>query len=212
MRIYLALGDSYTIAEGLPIEDSYPVQTVRMLNQPSSLFSVPVILARTGWTTGDLSVALDRSPIRSNPFDVVSLLIGVNNQYQGLGLGQYTQEFSSLLGQAIRLSANRPSRVYVLSIPDYSTTPFGRSTGKSAWIATQIAAFNAINRKISDQYQVNYLDVAAQIQLHRADPAWLASDGLHYSALAYRSWAASLAAAIRQQLEGSVENPPPGRS
>src|SRR5208282_3814284 len=137
MRTYLALGDSYTVAEALPIEDSYPLQTVRLLNRPSAQFIDPIILARTGWTTGDLLDALSRNPLRSKQYDVVSLLIGVNNQYQGLGIGQYTQEFSSLLGQAIGLCANRPVRVFVLSIPDYSTTPFGQATGKSAWIATQ---------------------------------------------------------------------------
>ncbi len=206
MRTYLALGDSYTIGEALLMKDSYPAQTVQLLNTESFSFSDPVILAKTGWTTADLLSALSQSAIRSAKYDVVSLLIGVNNQYQGLGLGQYTQEFSALLDQAIGLAANRASRVFVLSIPDYSKTPFGQATGKTAWIEKQIAAFNQINRTFSTQYRVNYVDVTTQTRLHGVDPSWLAPDGLHYSAVAYRSWAQSLALVIRPCLGDAPES------
>jgi lysophospholipase L1-like esterase len=184
---WLALGDSYTIGQSVGTADRYPVQAATLLKEEGLSFSDPEIIATTGWTTGDLLNALQiRSA--SPPPDIVSLLIGVNNQYQGRSLTEYRQEFSNLLRQSIQLAGNRPSHVIVLSIPDYSVTPFAkeRDTGQ---IASQIDSFNSINYQLSSDYQVHYLDVTAESRKAAVDPSLIASDGLHFSPKEYAIWA-----------------------
>jgi GDSL-like Lipase/Acylhydrolase family len=140
MHSYLALGDSYTIGESVSIRDRYPVQTVEMLNKRNIPFSNPEIIAVTGWTSADLLRAIRDKQTPDPPFDVVSLLIGVNNQYQGRSLDEYKKEFSALLMQSIALAGNRAGHVIVLSIPDYAMTPFGKASGNQAGISAAIAS------------------------------------------------------------------------
>ncbi len=191
---YLALGDSYTIGEAVPAADTYPMQTSALLRQVFPEFGNPLVLATTGWTTVNLQDAIDarRSTLDSN-FSFVTLLIGVNDQYQGGTLADYRTHFTILLKESIQLAANKASHVIVLSIPDYSVTPFGISSTVSVNIANAIDSFNAANLEISQAYGVNYLNVTDDSRQAATDLSLVASDGLHYSAREYAIWAGKLA-------------------
>jgi lysophospholipase L1-like esterase len=149
--------------------------------------SAPDIIATTGWTTGDLLQALSIARPTA-AYQAVSLLIGVNNQYQGRSQDEYREQFTTLLEKAIMLAGGRPSHVIVLSIPDYSVTPFARNSDV-ARIATEIDAFNAINYRISMTYGVHWLDVTAESRKAVNDPSLIAADGLHFSGKEYAVWA-----------------------
>ncbi|HTQ28067.1 MAG TPA: SGNH/GDSL hydrolase family protein [Puia sp.] len=200
MYHYLALGDSYTIGESVPAEDRFPVQTTGLLKQGHIFFEEPEIIAVTGWSTADLLRATQGKRVPVPAFDVVSLLIGVNNQYRGRSREEYAEEFTTLLQRAIKFAGNRPARVFVLSIPDYAVTPFGLQTGQAGRIAREIDAFNEINQAISGQYSVNYIDITAASRMAAEDRALLADDGLHYSAREYAVWARLLSEEIRKVL------------
>jgi lysophospholipase L1-like esterase len=180
---YLALGDSYTIGESVNEDQLYPVQALHQLFPNSR----PEIIATTGWTTADLLDALNAAHL-SPGYQAVSLLIGVNNQYQGRSQAEYREQFTTLLKAAIRLADNRPSHVLALSIPDYSVTPFARG-GNTVNIAAQIDSFNVINKVIADAYKVNYLDVTTLSRKAAGDPSLIAADGLHFSGREYALWA-----------------------
>ncbi|GGA88022.1 lysophospholipase [Puia dinghuensis] len=182
MASYLALGDSYTIGEAVDSNDRYPVQALHLIADAR-----PEIIATTGWTTGNLLDALAAAR-PAGDYQAVSLLIGVNNQYQGRSQAEYREQFIALLKAAIGLAGNRPSHVLVLSIPDYSVTPFARK-GNTARIAAQIDSFNAINSGIAAMYKVNYLDVTTESRKAGADPSLIAADGLHFSGKEYAIWA-----------------------
>ena len=192
---YLALGDSYTIGESVGVEDRYPVQALRMLD----LNQMPDIIATTGWTTADLLRALALAKPAAG-YQVVSLLIGVNNQYQGRSQAEYDEQFTELLKAAIDLAGNRPSHVIVLSIPDYSVTPFARQRD-TALIAAQIDSFNRINNRIAADYKVNYLDITAESRKAAADPALIAADGLHFSGKEYGIWARMMTPVLKKLWE-----------
>jgi lysophospholipase L1-like esterase len=192
---YLALGDSYTIGESVDPADRYPVQAMRQLG----LTGEPDIIATTGWTTGDLLNAIEKTRPPAG-YQVVSLLIGVNNQYQGRSLDEYGEQFTSLLNAAISLAGGRPSHVIVLSIPDYSVTPFARNSD-TRQIAGQIDAFNAVNNRIAAAYGVHYLDVTAESRKAAADPSLIAGDGLHFSGKEYGIWARLMAPVLEEILK-----------
>ena len=192
---YLALGDSYTIGESVGMEDRYPVQVMRMLH----LNDTPDIIATTGWTTADLLRALAVAKPAAG-YQVVSLLIGVNNQYQGRSQAEYGEQFTELLKAAIDLAGNRPSHVIVLSIPDYSVTPFARQRD-TAFIAAQIDSFNRINNRIAADYNVNYLDITAESRKAASDPTLIAGDGLHFSGKEYGIWASMMAPVLKKLWE-----------
>ena len=201
MKSYLALGDSYTTAEGAESNDCFPVQTVSLLNAASVQFSDPEVVAQTGWTTADLLAALDHRRNAKRSYDVVSLLIGVNNQFQARSREEYRLEFTSLLGKAVDLAGRRRSRVFVLSIPDYSVTPYGRQSGRAASISKEIDVFNEINKSISRSLGLHYLDVTTESRMAANDPGLVASDGLHFSAKEYLRWADMLSRQIKAALE-----------
>ena len=142
-KSYLALGDSYTIGESVSTQERFPAQTVAILKSHGARVAQPQYIARTGWTTTDLQDAINKTSLKTS-YDLVSLLIGVNDQYQGLDTGGYRIRFTQLLQKAIQLAGNDKSRVFVLSIPDYSVTPFGGGSGK---IKNEIDMFNAINHR-----------------------------------------------------------------
>jgi hypothetical protein len=202
---YLALGDSYTIGESLPIDDSFPYQVVKALRVEGIPFMAPEIIARTGWTTTELREGIAASRLLS-AYDFVSLLIGVNNEYRGRSLDEYSAEFKELLLQAIGFAGGRPSHVFVLSIPDWSVTPFAHNNlpdkaGRSRdIIAGEIDAFNASARMITGKYLVDFIDITVHTRSHGAPShqsgPWFASDGLHPSGLEYRHWAQLLAGRI----------------
>jgi len=183
---FLALGDSYTIGESVSTEERWPAQFSQALRE-QGVESVDVqIIARTGWTTTDLQYSLARIDPKG-PFELVSLLIGVNDQFQGRSQELYRREFRELLEQAVMLAGGEPERVLVLSIPDWGVTPFadGRDT---AGIAVEIDAFNLINRIESLQMGVHYVDVTGISREALNDPLLLANDGLHPSGEMYRRW------------------------
>jgi lysophospholipase L1-like esterase len=193
---YLALGDSYTIGQSVAVTDRYPVQAVQLLRLDSQACKDPEIIATTGWTTANLQNALKNktAPI---PYALVTLLIGVNNQYQGLSQTEYMDQFSNLLQQAIQLAGNKPSHVIVLSIPDYSVTPFARGSD-TVLIAAQIDSFNRINAAVSANDKVHYLDITGESRKAAGDGSLVAVDGLHFSGKEYAIWAAKMEPVMRR--------------
>ena len=188
-KTYLALGDSYTIGQSVLEAERFPNQTVSILRTQGIKINDPKIIATTGWTTKNLIDALNAGPPQNN-YDVVSLLIGVNNQYQGRSIDEYKTEFTLLLNRAIQYAGNKPTHVFVLSIPDYSVTPFASGSDK-AKIAAEIDQFNSENKKISLQLGVKYVDITPISR--ETDPALIAGDGLHPSGKQYKRWSDLLA-------------------
>ncbi len=181
---FLALGDSYTIGQSVTVEESWPIQLGRALQEEGLMMEEIKIIAQTGWRTDQLQ----NSILTEDPetrYNLVSLLIGVNNQYQGGNIETYEAEFEELLKTAIRLAGNNENRVMVLSIPDYAYTPFGNG---SASISLAINQFNTVNRRITNQYQVAYHDITPISRQGLDDPSLVASDGLHPSGKMYALW------------------------
>lgn len=193
---FLALGDSYTIGQGVEESLRFPHQTTDLLRSDGLSIQTPRYIAQTGWTSDQLLNAIDRAGL-SDTFDVVTLLIGVNDQYRGRDTASYKKGFISCLKHALALAGNRSERVVVLSIPDYSVTPVGRN-GDSLNISMEIDRFNQLNRKIAEQEQVAYLDVTTSSRRASSDGQLIATDGLHPSGLEYRNWAAMLSPLIRK--------------
>jgi len=182
---FLALGDSYTIGEKVDSAERWPVQLVRMLRAQRLAVSDPQIVARTGWTTDELAAGISvAAPV--GPYALVTLLIGVNNQYRGRDAERYRAEFVSLLVQAVEFAGGKAQHVVVLSIPDWGVTPFaaGRDRAK---IAGEIDRFNAINREESLRAGAAYVDVTPASR--EAHDGWTTADGLHPSGRQYTRWA-----------------------
>jgi lysophospholipase L1-like esterase len=195
---YLALGDSYTIGEGVPIYENFPYQTVQVLRNAGYNLYAAEIVAKTGWTTDELQAGIANSHLLAQ-YDLVSLLIGVNNQYRGRSIQEYTQQFEALLQQAIGFTGKQASQVFVLSIPDWGTTPFAKGKN-SATIAHEIDAFNAVNRMLAEKNAVHYIDITPGTRLATSDTTLLAPDQLHYSGKEHAGWAAKLAAAMQKSM------------
>lgn len=186
---YLALGDSYTIGEAVALKDNFPNQVVSLMRNNRVDMEDAEIIAKTGWTTFELSGHLDKNPPEQPKYDFVSLLIGVNNQYRGLSAEQYTREFRSLLMRAISYTGGVKERVVVLSIPDWGVTPFAEGRD-SAKIAAEIDLFNAINKRITEDAGVFYVDITPLTREAADDQSLLAEDGLHPGSKDYTRWAA----------------------
>lgn len=197
-KTYLALGDSYTIGQSVTAEQRLPYHTVRQLIDKYVEMSQAQIIATTGWTTSNLLNALNANP-PTKTYDFVTLLIGVNNQYRGSGLSEYRTQFTELLARAITYAGSRRTRVFVLSIPDYSVTPFAR-TLDTARIAREIDEFNAINKEVALQYGVSYIDITTISRQARTDQTLTASDGLHPSGKQYEKWALLLSPVMKASL------------
>lgn len=199
---FLALGDSYTIGESVAPEERWPVQLGALLRAEGLNVGDPTLIATTGWTTDELSAAIDRA----NPqgaFDLVSLLIGVNNQYRGRGQDEYREQFAALLQRAIGFAGGNPARVLVLSIPDWGVTPFAaRLERDPAAVAADIDAFNAINHAETERPGAHYVDVTPFSREAAHDPSLLADDGLHPSGRMYAEWARLALPAARAALGG----------
>ncbi len=200
LRSYLALGDSYTIGQSVNAEDRFPVQTVKYLVAAGFKFTTPEIIAQTGWTTANLISAITAAPPLKPSYDIVTLLIGVNNQYQHKTQAEYAAEFLKLLNLAKIFADNKNERVIVLSIPDYGVTPFANGSDRNA-IAKDIDEFNAINKNIADQAGVNYLDITTSSRLAANNLSLVACDGLHPSGIEYNVWAQALLPIIQKVLK-----------
>ena len=184
---YLALGDSYTIGEGVDAAERWPVRLAALLRARGIVVAEPEIVARTGWTTDELDVAIDEAAPRG-PYALVSLLIGVNNQYRGGAEPIYRSEFTALLRRAIGFAGGDASRVVVLSIPDWGMTPFAEGRDP-ARIAREIDAFNAAAREVTAELGARWVDVTPASREAGAAAGMLAADGLHPSGRQYARWA-----------------------
>lgn len=186
MLKFLALGDSYTIGEGLPLESAWPWQLVKALRKKDLLIAAPEIIATTGWTTGELLQALSTAHIQP-PYDLVTLLIGVNNQYRGQSLETYEQDFRNLQNKALALTDQKPERVIILSIPDWSYTPFAAERDTDL-ISAEIREYNRVNARLAYAREMPYINITELTLLARHAPNLLAEDQLHYSADMYKRW------------------------
>jgi lysophospholipase L1-like esterase len=196
---FLALGDSYTIGESVPAADNFPSQALYNLKNDEINFLEPEIIAKTGWTTGELQTAIDAHDFHP-PYDFVSLLIGVNNQYRGRSVNEYEKEFESLLKQAIHYAGDHADHVIVISIPDWGVTPFANGRDRKQ-IAKEIDAYNEINRTISEKHKAYYLDITPWTREAANDTELIAKDGLHPSAKEYNRWAKKISSWIISTLK-----------
>lgn len=189
---YLALGDSYTIGESVAEAERWPNQLAQKLKIP-----YPTIIATTGWRTDDLNSAIQSANL-TNEYDLVSLLIGVNNQYQGKSATQYEIDFEVLLKTAIRLAKGKSKNVFVVSIPDYGFTPFGKP--KQEIITPQIDEFNQINKRITEKYRITYFNITEISRKGLDDPTLVAADGLHPSGKMYAQWVVVISEGLKNKL------------
>ncbi len=185
---YLALGDSYTIGESVSLGQRWPVQLADLLKQKGHPTAVDII-ARTGWTTNELWDAIRQAPPQEH-YDLVSLLIGVNDEYRSGTAEHYREDFRFLLGRAIRYAGDNPKHVIVLSIPDWGVTPYAvRDSRPAAQISAEIAAFNTVNKDEAQKAGVHYVDITPISRKYINDLTLLANDGLHPSGKMYAEWA-----------------------
>ena len=182
----LCLGDSYTIGESVPVTERWPVQLAAQLRERGMAVADPEIIAQTGWTTDELDGAIDEAKPKG-PYDLVTLLIGVNNQYRGRSAEEYRQEFRGLLARVTGFAGGRANRVIVLSIPDWGVTPFAGS-GDRARIAREIDEFNRINKEETRRAGARYVDITPISREAAGKPGLIAGDGLHPSGEMYRRW------------------------
>jgi lysophospholipase L1-like esterase len=183
---YLALGDSYTIGESVKESERFPNQLADSLRADGTKIGVVKIIARTGWTTDELQTAINTSGLTADStFNMVSLLIGVNNQYRGRSIEEYKPSFTALLERAIKFAGGKKERVVVVSIPDYAYTPFGRG---QQTISTGIDQFNAANEAITRSMGVAYAQITPISRNGLNDPTLVATDGLHPSGKQYGQW------------------------
>jgi len=181
---FLALGDSYTIGQSVAASENWPNQFAFALSYRGFNVQEVKIVAQTGWRTDNLIDAIHLlQPLTG--YNLVSLLIGVNNQFQGRSIQTYTTEFEELLQAAIAIAGNTPEHVFVLSIPDYAYTPFGNG---NPGISSQIDQFNAVNRQITENNHVKYIDITPISRSGIIQPGLVASDGLHPSGEMYELW------------------------
>lgn len=202
MLRYLALGDSYTIGEGVPATARWPSQLAAALRATGIAIAEPRVIAATGWTTGELMAAIDAAePL--GQWDLVSLLIGVNNQYRGRDVHGYADEYAALLQRAVALAGDRPGRVLALSIPDWGATRFGRESGRDlAQVARELDAYNATSRALCATHGVRFVDITGIGRADPFDPSLTAEDGLHPSPALYAAWTRQALPAAQALLVG----------
>ena len=197
----LALGDSYTIGEQVPLFDSFPYQTIQLIRKqlPFHEFAAPEIIAKTGWTTDELSQQIDNTHFLKK-YDFVSLLIGVNNQYRGRDISNYKEEFEHLLLKAVDFAGGKHNHVFVLSIPDWGVTPFADGRD-SDLIAIEIDQYNKACEQITLSHKCNFIDITTDQRNDKNDISFLTSDKLHPSGKEYSKWAAKLSLAMASQID-----------
>lgn len=202
---FLALGDSYTIGEQVQVAERWPEQLFDSLAANGFETEKLTTIARTGWTTEVLIDAI----LAQNPpkeFNLVSLLIGVNDQYQGLDIEWYKTSFKEVLSMAVDLAGGNKDAVFVLSIPDYAYTPFGQGSNS---ISKAIDAYNEINKSITQSYEIPYIDITPISREGLAEPSLVASDGLHPSGLMYSRWVSLI---LEKLIQNNITSIPGGQS
>lgn len=196
----LSLGDSYTIGESVDNTERWPLQLADQLRQRGIAAAEPVIVARTGWTTDELAAGIQQADLQGS-FDLVTLLIGVNNQYRGRQVSEYQEQFRSLLQQAIEFTGGRPQRVLVVSIPDWGVMPFAQGLDPVK-IGTEIDMFNEINRTETLAAGARYINITPDSRRAAREPELVAADGLHPSGEMYASWVELILPQALAALEG----------
>ena len=182
---WLALGDSYTIGQGVNATERFPTQTLNLLKLRSIKTAQLTYIATTGWTSAELDKSISEQNLSN--YDFVTVLIGANDQFQGIDTSVYSKNFKSILNRAIQLTRGESQHVLVLSIPDYSLTPEGKKLDTTK-IKREIDLFNSLNKKLAKDFKCQYLDVTILGREAKLNPSWIAKDGLHPSALAYNNW------------------------
>lgn len=191
---YLALGDSYSIGEGVTASDRWPMQLAAQLGDARLTIAEPTIVATTGWTTDELAQGMDDA-LLGPPYDLVTLQIGVNNQYRGRAVDEYRQQFNNLLARAIQLAGHHAAHVVVISIPDWGITRFAREQGRDrAAIASQVNQFNAVAQEEVERLGAVWVDVTA---ISRQQPEMIVADGLHPNAAQYALWVERILPSVR---------------
>jgi lysophospholipase L1-like esterase len=195
---YLALGDSYTIGESVPIHESFPYQVTQLLRRDGFMFHAPEVIAKTGWTTDELQAAVSATRLLPS-YDFVSLLVGVNNQYRGRNLEEYHSQFEALLKKTIRLTGNNSSRVIVISIPDWGVTPFAADRDRNK-IGNEIDAFNEVNNQLALHHKAHYIDITPGSREAANDRSLITADGLHPSRKEYERWSKLVAEKMKEEM------------
>jgi lysophospholipase L1-like esterase len=197
---YLALGDSYTIGEGVPENDRYPVQLVNELkNKGKHNFSAPLIIAKTGWTVDELEEGINATSTRSEGYDLVTLLIGVNNQYRGRPVEDFEKEFELMLNRAIIFARGNTDHVVVLSIPDWGVTPFAvNRKSDQANVAREIDFYNSAKKAICELYGITFIDITEDYRAIGARSEMVVEDQLHPSGLMYQRWTEKLLKEVKK--------------
>lgn len=185
-KTYLALGDSYTIGESVAESERWPVQLAKEVSDNGVKVASPKIIARTGWTTDELKAGIAAANVNQT-YDMVSLLIGVNNQYRGRDVEQFRGEFIGLLNQAVAFAGGDKNNVFVVSIPDWGVTPFAKSRDQQK-IAKEIDAYNAVCKEEAEKRGIQYFDITPISREAVSNSALVAADGLHPSGEMYRRW------------------------
>lgn len=203
----LALGASYTIGEGVQESERWPHQFMDALISRGVTGQDPDYIARTGWTTGNLLYGIENNLDRGKYYNLVSILIGVNNQYQGLSIDIYEPDLKEIIDIAIGTVQGDRSKVFILSIPDYAYTPFGRG---NASISEQIDSYNRIKQRVAIDYGIVYIDITEISREGLNDPSLVASDGLHPSELQYEKWVETISRYL--QFITPLSNEDPGLS
>ena len=197
---YLALGDSYTIGEGVAEKDRYPVQLVNELAKAGKLnFSDPQIIAKTGWTVDELDAGINSANTQTEGYDLVTLLIGVNNQYRGRPVEDFEKEFELMLNRAIIFARGITDHVVVLSIPDWGVTPFAvNRKSDQTKVTHEIDAYNSAKKAICELYGITFIDITEDYRSIGAKPEMVVEDQLHTSGLMYQRWTEKLFKEVRK--------------
>ncbi|MEP6793086.1 MAG: GDSL-type esterase/lipase family protein [Saprospiraceae bacterium] len=202
---FLALGDSYTIGQSVAPTLRWPVQLSDSLQARGIPTDTLRIIATTGWRTDNLINAIKNQHLENNNYNLVSLLIGVNNQYQGRPFSQYVAEFPALVDSAIRFAGGDKTKVFIVSIPDYAYTPFGQQSSNPGQISAEIDQYNTYAKQIADNLQIAFFDITPISRLGLQHPSYVANDGLHPSGIQYTEWVKLILEYIDNQITGTKE-------
>ncbi|WP_300440511.1 SGNH/GDSL hydrolase family protein [Christiangramia sp.] len=195
---YLALGDSYTIGESVMETERWPVQLAEQLRDRGYKMAAPKIIAKTGWTTEDLLRGMENELNIQRDFDLVSILIGVNNQYQGKLISEYEEDLRTIFRKAVNHSKTMEKGVFAVSIPDYGYTPFGSANQEE--VSAEIDKFNEVFRRVADEFEVPFYNITPISREAKENPELVASDGLHPNELMYQLWVDQIVNQVAEKL------------